>query len=123
MYDILLGKDGDIDLTEKGDFKIADSLSQKIVIRLKWFLSEWRWNVKEGLPYWERMFKKGPEVDLFLMALRNRLQEIDEVQRVMNLSASINKSTRVCTINYAVRTTRDEILREEVIFDAEVWSN
>lgn len=115
MVDILLDKQGDIIVDNTGDIRLEESIQQKVLIRLKWFFREWRWNRAEGLPYWERLFKKGPETDLFLMAMRDRIMMIDEITKVENLSARIS-AQRECRITYAVRTTRDMIIREEVIF-------
>ena len=49
--DILLSADGDLFLSEKGDISLTESVAQKIKIRLKWWLGEWRWDEEEGLPY------------------------------------------------------------------------
>lgn len=50
--DILL--DGNGDLAFKGtDIILANSVRQKIKIRLKWFFQEWRWDDEAGVPYFE----------------------------------------------------------------------
>ena len=49
--DILLSADGDLYLTETGDISLVESVAQKIKIRLRWWLGEWRWDEEEGMPY------------------------------------------------------------------------
>lgn len=50
--DILLDSNGD--LAFKGtDIVLANSVRQKIKIRLKWFFQEWRWDDEAGVPYFE----------------------------------------------------------------------
>ena len=48
--DILLSADGDLYLTETGDISLVESVAQKIKIRLRWWLGEWRWDEEEGMP-------------------------------------------------------------------------
>ena len=53
--DILLDSNGD--LAFKGtDIVLANSVRQKIKIRLKWFFQEWRWDDEAGVPYFEYLF-------------------------------------------------------------------
>ena len=60
--DILLDSNGD--LAFKGtDIVLANSVRQKIKIRLKWFFQEWRWDDEAGVPYFEYLFVKNPDID------------------------------------------------------------
>ena len=59
--DILLDSNGD--LAFKGtDIVLANSVRQKIKIRLKWFFQEWRWDDEAGVPYFEYLFVKNPDI-------------------------------------------------------------
>ena len=77
--DILLSSDGDLHLTEKGDISLVNSVAQKIKIRLKWWLGEWRWDEDEGLPYKDELLIKNPDTDSFEMSVREKIFEVDEV--------------------------------------------
>ena len=72
MSDILLTPGGDLRFAN-GDIVVGDSVAQKIYIRLKWFEGEWRWNREEGLPYFERLFRKNPETDLTEALVRAKI--------------------------------------------------
>lgn len=60
MKDLLLDKDGDLYLTPNGDVSLTDSVRQAILIRLRWFLGEWKFNTSFGLPYFSQIFMKNP---------------------------------------------------------------
>lgn len=60
--DILLSADGDLYLTETGDISLVESVAQKIKIRLRWWLGEWRWDEEEGMPYRDELFIKNPGI-------------------------------------------------------------
>lgn len=55
MKDLLLDKDGDLYLTPNGDVSLTDSVRQAILIRLRWFLGEWKFNTSFGLPYFSQI--------------------------------------------------------------------
>ena len=63
--DILLDANGDLDISKRGDISLGDSVAQKIRIRLLWFEGEWRWDTDEGLPYFDGLLVKNPDVDEF----------------------------------------------------------
>lgn len=120
--DILLSADGDLYLTEKGDISLADSVAQKIKIRLRWWLGEWRWDEEEGLPYRDDLFIKNPDTDGFEMAVREKIFEIDEVTEVRNVSVEYDRKTRAGKISFEALTDT-ETIREEVEIDGEIRSN
>ena len=59
--DILL-ENGDL-CFRNGDIVLKNSVRQKINIRLKWFFQEWRWDDEVGLPYFEHIFIKNPDIN------------------------------------------------------------
>lgn len=110
--DIKLTADGDIDLS-KYDFQMTDSVRQKIMIRLRWILNEWRWNPDEGLPYFDEILKKDPDVDTIEAEIRSKIWEVTEVTEVKDVSVDIDPATRVGTISFTA-VTDYETIREEV---------
>lgn len=111
--DILLDKKGDLFLSGTGDILITNSVAQKISIRLKWFLSEWRWNKSEGMPYMEKLFIKNPDLYSFESIVRSKIFEVDEVTKVKEVSITADISKREATIKY-VALTDQEIIKGEV---------
>lgn len=120
--DILLSSDGDLHLTEKGDISLVNSVTQKIKIRLKWWLGEWRWDEDEGLPYKDELLIKNPDTDSFEMSVREKIFEVDEVTEVKDVSVTYDKKTRVGKILFTALTDT-ETIREEVEIDGTIRSN
>lgn len=120
--DILLSADGDIILTPKGDIALTDSVAQKIKIRLRWWLGEWRWDEDEGLPYKDELLVKNPDTDSFEMAVREKIFEIEEVTGVQDVTVTYDRKTRVGRIAFTALTDK-EVIREEVEIDGTIRSN
>ncbi len=113
MLDILLDHAGDLYISDTGDIKLGDSVAQKIRIRLLWFEGEWRWDEEEGMPYFDRLFVKNPDMDYFESAVRERIFEVDEVTEIKEVSVSYDRRSREAKIRY-VALTDLETIREEV---------
>ena len=114
--DIALKRDGDMYVSPKGDILLNDSVAQKIRIRLLWFLNEWRWDPEEGIPYFDDVFVKNPNLDAIESVIREKIFEIPEVIEVGDISVTLNSDQRKVTIRFEAKTD-EETLREEVVFD------
>ncbi len=114
--DILLDKEGDMIITEQGDILLEGSVAQKINTRLRWFEGEWRWDVEEGLPYFEDLFIKNPDTDAFESRIREKIFEVEEVTEVKDVRIVRHPETRGASIFYTALTDH-ETIREEVRID------
>ena len=120
--DILLTPEGDMYISSEGDIKLEDSVAQKIMIKLKWFESEWRWDKDEGMPYFDSLFIKNPDTDYFESKVREKIFEVDEVTEVRNVSVDFDRETRSAVIDFTALTDT-ETIKEEVRIYAGVRSN
>lgn len=111
--DILLDKEGDI-LFQNGDIVLANSIRQKITIRLKWFFGEWRWNEEAGMKYLEYLFVKNPDLEQIKEMIEDAIFNVDEVTEVNDVTISVDKKTRKATISYEA-VTDEETIRGEVL--------
>ena len=111
--DILLDQDGDLLLTPQGDMVFAESVSQKILIRLRWFAEEWRWNREEGLPYRDRLLRKNPDVNFMEAAIRTKIFDVPEVTEVRDVRVTVDPKTRSASVQFEAYTDQ-ETIREEV---------
>lgn len=119
--DILLDHDGDIALSEDGDIQLADSIRQKMQIRLRWFKSEWRFRPKVGVDYFGKILAKNPDEAVIKREIRAALSDIDEIT---NLSIDIERSNiRRNAKIYITANTDTETIREEVEIDGRIRSN
>jgi len=119
MKDVLLTPDGDLFIDPAtGDVVITDSVAQAIMIRLRWFWSEWRLGPKYGIPYREEILIKNPSKLRIRQIFREEIMSVEEVDDVVELSADVNQVTRVLSVRYKVIATDGEEHGGEVNFNA-----
>lgn len=112
--DILLDRNGDLFLDSMGDIVLNDSVSQQIKIRLRWFASEWRWDEEMGLPYFEELMVKNPNIEYFEGLIREEIFNVDKVTDVESVNIAYDSKTRKGTIRF-VAYTDSETIKEEVV--------
>ena len=113
MLDILLTRDGDLNINDWGDISLTNSVRQAIRIRLLWFFQEWRFAPGLGVPYWEEVFVKNPNIGRIRRHVRDQVMSVEEVQGVSNIIIDLNHATRWALITFDAALA-DEIYREEV---------
>lgn len=116
MKDLLLDKNGDLYLTPSGDVSLTDSVRQAILIRLRWFLGEWKFGSLLGLPYFSEVFVKNPNIAVIEQLFREQILSVEEVVGVEECRAEINRRLRVCRVTFCANTTQGAI-REEMTID------
>lgn len=100
--DIMLDQDGDILITQDGNIRIETVVLQKILIRLQWILGEWRWNKEAGLPYFDQLFIKNPNINQFELLIRNEIMKVKEVTSVERVIITVDRKTRSASIRFRV---------------------
>ena len=113
MLDILLNPDGDLNITDQGDIMLTGSVRQAIRIRLLWFFREWRFAPELGVPYFEDILIKNPNMNRVRRNIRNEVMSVDEVRDVRHLTIDIGAQSRRAVIRFEA-VTSEEIYREEV---------
>lgn len=102
------------DLAFKGtDIVLANSVRQKIKIRLKWFFQEWRWDDEAGVPYFEYLFVKNPDIDQIKELVEEQIFNVDEITEVNDVSIEIDSLKRLAVIRYEA-VTDEKTYKEEV---------
>ena len=114
MLDILLNREGDLHITEQGDIRLTESVRQAVKIRLLWFFKEWRFAPQNGVPYFEEILVKGPNLERIRRIVKNEVQSVDAVNGVRNITVEYNKPTREARIFYTL-IVGEETYREEVL--------
>lgn len=110
--DILLDDNGDLHLSEKGDISIADSVRQQIRIRLLWILNEWKWNKEEGMPYFDTLLTKNPDISLNESLIREKIFEVEDITEVKEIEIKIDNKSRKVVIRYTASTDFETITEE-----------
>ena len=113
MLDILLTPDGDLNINEWGDITLTNSVRQAIRIRLLWFFQEWRFAPSLGVPYWEEVLIKNPNISRIRSIMRGQIMSVEQVRDVRNLRIDVSSQTRIARISFEA-VTDEETFSEEV---------
>lgn len=113
--DILLNEDGDLYFKDT-DIVLANSVRQKIKIRLKWFFQEWRWDDEAGMEYFEYLFIKNPDLEQVQEMIEDAIFDVDEVTDVNYVEINVDTHTRKAVITYEAVTDEETIKEEETIY-------
>lgn len=114
MKDILLDRDGDIRLTEMGDILLVTSPVQEVMIKFRWYYAEWVFDPEKGIPWFESVLVKNPDVEGIKKRLIREMLEVDDVLEVTRLDIHVNPESRNAVINFQFRTDK-ETYDEEVV--------
>lgn len=116
MFDLKLTSSGDLDINELGDVSTTSSVSQAVAVRLRWFLGEWRLGPTFGLPYYEEVFVKNPNLTKIKFLLRELVIGVEGVSDVTKIEIELDRKTRRAQIAVAfVADGYPENYNEEVI--------
>ena len=84
---------------------LSGGLDQRIDCTLRTFQGEWWLDPSEGVPYFTDIFKKSPDLATVRQALATVIQRVPGVQRIDRLEVSLNRGTRVLSVDFAVTGT------------------
>jgi hypothetical protein len=93
--DIKLDEDGQIQLTP--DLKSA--VAQHIAIRLRTFFGEWFLDAREGVPYFELILVKNPDLPRIENIFRTVILETPGVSNIDRLLLAHDAATRILSIS------------------------
>ena len=113
MKDILLTADGDLHITEQGDIRLTDSVRQAVRVRLLWFFNEWRFWPDTGVPYFEDILTKNPDIQRIRRIVRDEAMTVDGVIEARDITITIDASARSALIVFFI-VVGEETYREEV---------
>lgn len=116
MKDILL-VDDDLYVTDTGDIRLTDRVSQAAKIRLRWFKNEWGLGPRFGMPYYDEFLVKNPNIPKLKRIISDELMTINEVTDVANLEISVDPRTRDAHITFTL-ICGEEYYDEEVTISA-----
>jgi hypothetical protein len=112
MSDIALNNDGDIDVTNS-DLSIVegtDAIAQHISIRLQFFRGEWFLDTRLGIPYYQDVLVKNPDLVVIRGIFREVILETPGVQELVTFDTTFDAATRKLTVTFQALLTTGEIL-------------
>jgi len=109
-----LTEDGDIDFVNgdtvvTGDY--AESVQQRIIVRLRTFLGEWFLDTNLGVPYVQTILSKGTSKQTIDAILQQTILETDGVMSITDFSSEINQSTRYYKMSFVAKIDNGETIQ------------
>lgn len=117
MIDLKLTRDWDLDINAVGDVSPTSSIAQTVVIRLKWFFQEWRLGPDRGVPYYEEVLIKNPNLVKIRGRLRDTIMSVEGVTDVKKIEITPDPGTRRAKI-HVIFTVGEDDYKEEVTINA-----
>lgn len=102
MADLALGTDGDIAITD-GDASLVsgtDAILQHIRMRLLFVRGEWFADRREGVPYFDTILRKAPDLSLVRSILRETIARTPGIASVPTLTVELDASTRALAVSF-----------------------
>lgn len=119
MADLRLDANLDLDLTDDRLALIedADAIAQKIGIRLRFFLGEWFLDERVGIPYYQQILVKNPNLVAVQSLFRRSINTTPGVEEITSFDLAVDAASRTATLNFSCRVQSGEIItgREEFI--------
>ena len=112
MLDVLLDNDHDLYITPDGDIVLTDSPRQAVKIRLLWFFSEFRLMPEFGVPYFEEILVKRPNMERLRRIVRDEVMSVEEVTDVRDIKIAIDSAKRIGKISFAFFVGEDSYKEE-----------
>lgn len=82
----------------------ADVVAQRLTIRLRTFFQEWFINTSYGVPYFERILRKGVNKTSVDNILREQILDEAGVLEIVSFNSEFNASARSYSCTFQVRT-------------------
>lgn len=117
VRDLLLDADGDFAI-QSGDLVLvagAAAIVQAVRIRLQFFKGEWYLDLAAGLPYYQSIFVKNPNVGVLQGIFRDEILNTPGVSSVESLTLNLDRQTRKLTVQYTASTDVGLIGSTEVL--------
>lgn len=114
MKDILLDREGDIALTPEGDVSLVTSPVQAVLIKLRWFFKEWVFDPERGIPWYESVLVKDPDIEGIKKRFIREMLDVDDVKEVTQMDILLDPAARKAEVKFQFRTD-EGTYNEEVV--------
>ena len=71
-----------------------EAIRLRVISRLQFIKGEWFLDTRQGLPYYEAVFRKNPDLSLVQSIFRKAINSTPGVQTVARMETTFNKETR-----------------------------
>jgi len=108
VADLKLDENGDLEIGPDGDLIIVtgiDAIRQHLRIRLQFFRGEWFLDTRLGIPYFEEVLIKAPDLNVVQSLLREAVRETPGVISITSFELDFEGVTRKLSLDFDALTT------------------
>lgn len=108
---------GDL-VIEGGDLKLVDgidAIAQHVAIRLQLFQGEWFLDTRVGVPYYQSILVKNPDLVLVRSIIRTAILSTPGITGLDSFDLDFDAATRALTVAFEASTTEGPL-----VFDREL---
>lgn len=114
MSDIKLSTlTNDLEVTN-GDLDIIlmdGAIRQSLLQRLRLFLGEWFLDTSHGVPYFQSILVKNPNLDLIQATIKNVVLSTPGITELLTFEFDYNNATRVLSVSFDARSTNGTVIQ------------
>jgi hypothetical protein len=75
------------------------AIAQRLRVRLQFFLGEWFLDQRQGMPYFQVVFVKNPDISLIQSVFRRAILQTPGVLAVKKLTTTFDRANRTFTVS------------------------
>lgn len=113
----LLITDRDLVLTAGDLTPVYDgaSIAQEAEIRMRTFLGEWFADTSAGLPWWQSILVKAPNLSVIKSRISDEILDIVGIAKLSQLDLAFDRSARTLGVTWAATTDLGEIIAPRTV--------
>ena len=90
--------------------EVADATAQRLKIRLLFFKGEWFLNTTYGIPYFQRVLRKGVNKRQVDSIFRQTILETEGVLSIISFNSTFNNATREYSLTFSCKSESGQII-------------
>ena len=96
-----------------GDLSLADgdaAIRQRLLLSLQLFLGEWFLDTTKGVPYYQFILVKNPNLDLVEATIKNVILSCPGIVELTDFEFGYNNGLRTLSVNFDAKSTNGTII-------------
>jgi hypothetical protein len=107
---------GDLEFSDDNDLILidgVDAIRQHITIRLQFFQAEWFLDERIGIPYYQEILRKAPDLNVVRSIFREAILTTPGVIAVTDLVTEYDGTTRTLTVSFSAQTEEGPLVYDQ----------
>ena len=98
----------------------GEAIAQAVGVRLRFFEGEWFLNLETGMPYFQEILVKNPNIALIKSYIRETILDTPGINEVADVTLAFNTATRILSVGFKATTDLGELISENLKVEVEV---